>query len=264
MPSLQDRTYFPANLRFLCQHKKSASAVARAINVNRQQFEKYLSGRSFPSGNVRHRMAEYFGVTIDMLTSDPDTVQRMFRDETVTPGSTTHQLPLNSTEELGILRRYLGAYQTYFLTPAWPDRIHVGLVFVAEADRRINTVFFNRARDPETGALHRSRLDGSIILRGERLFLMEKTRGTEDRFSETILFPSHRHSGKYLTGMSFGVTWRPHRMPFASRTIWRRMGASDHVRMGIANCGIYLPNARTIDPIIKNFFASDLRAYTMR
>ena len=264
MPSLQDRTYFPANLRFLCQHRKSASAVARAINVNRQQFEKYLSGRSFPSDNVRHRLAAYFDVADDLLTMDPNTVRRTFQDKTDALGSPTHQLPLNSAQELSILRKYVGAYQTFFLTPAWPNRIHAGLVFVAEADRRINTVFFNRARDPETGLLHRSRLDGSIILRGERLFLMEKTRGTEDRFSETILFPSHRHNGKYLTGMSFGITWRPHRMPFASRTIWRRMNASDHIRTGIANCGIYLPNERPIDPIVKSFFASDLRAYTMR
>ncbi|MCG3267253.1 hypothetical protein Yoon_05905 [Yoonia sp. I 8.24] len=205
----------------------------------------------------------HFKIPIDALTDDPIALNLSFRDTIGEAVATTHQLPHNSVDELSVLRKYLGAYQTFFLTPAWPDRIHVGLVFVSEADQRINTVFFNRARDPETQALHRSRLDGTIILRGERLFLMEKTRGTEDRFSETILFPSHRHSGKYLTGMSFGVTWRPHRMPFASRTIWRRMSASDSVRAGISNCGIYHPTARPIDPIVKNFFSSDLRAYTM-
>jgi len=263
MPTLLDRTNLPINLRFLCNHRKSASAVARATGINRQQFEKYLSGKTFPSGNVRQRLAQHFGVTIDALTSDPTELETTFQGQTAIPSETMYQLPRSNAQDLNILRNYIGTYQTFFLAPAWPDRILAGLVFVSEEDNRINTVFFNRSRDPDTQTLHRSRLEGSMVFRGERLFLMERSKDVDDRFSETILFPAHRHKGKYLTGMSFGVTWRPHRMPFATRTIWRRMHRSESVRTGMSNCGIYLPTARVIDPIIRNFFAGDMRAYTM-
>gem|GEM_PF-4875453 len=124
---------------------------------------------------MRHRLALYFDVPFDLLTQDPGALRDSFRDTASQPASTSHQLPFNNVEELAVLRKYLGAYQTFFLTPVWPERIHVGLVFVTEANRRINTVFFNRARDPETHALHRSRLDRSIVLRGGRLFLMENS-----------------------------------------------------------------------------------------
>lgn len=49
-----------ANLRYLCQFRKSASSVAREIRVNRQQFERYLTGTTMPSPHILHRISTYF------------------------------------------------------------------------------------------------------------------------------------------------------------------------------------------------------------
>lgn len=171
--------------------------------------------------------------------------------------------PAYSAAELALLRHYLGFHQSHFLTPAAPGRIYIGLVWVREEDHRIRTVYLNRTRDRETGVLYRSRYDGQLMLRGERLFLLEKSRYGDDRFAETVLYPSHRHSGKYLTGMSMGITWRPHRAPFASRTIWRRVGRTRSIRSVIRECGIYRPDHPLIDPIVREFFGEDEAAYSM-
>jgi len=42
------------------------------------------------------------------------------------------------------------------------------------------------------------------------------------------------------------------------------MSALESTRTGSSNCGIYLPTARPIDPIIRSFLSSNLRACTMR
>jgi hypothetical protein len=40
---------FAENLRLLCSHYASVAEVCRRIGINRQQFNKYLSGASTPS-----------------------------------------------------------------------------------------------------------------------------------------------------------------------------------------------------------------------
>ncbi|MHA6323804.1 hypothetical protein [Roseivivax sp. CAU 1753] len=231
--------------------------------MNRQQFEKYLSGRSFPTLSARHRLAEYFGIDIHALTQRPDQFAAAYRNTDAPKAQSGFTLAGSTDAELAVLKTYVGAFQCFFLNPAWPDRIHVGLIFIREDGRQVHTVYFNRTRDPETGDLHRSRLDGRLMMRGERLFLLEKTRVTEERLSETIMFPSHGPGSKYLTGMLFGVTWRPHRMPFASRTIWRRASPRRTVKSLMRDCGVHALGDREIDPIVRKFFETDLKAYSM-
>lgn len=263
MPTQTDRANFQVNLRYLCQHKKSASKIARDVGINRQQFEKYLSGRSFPSQNTFFRLSGYFGIPQDTLLAAPETFANARHEFVAISEQRTFEFSRSTAQEMGILRDYVGSYQIYFLTPAWPGRISSGLVVVSEQDRQLKTRFFNRTRDPKTGALYRSRLEGRIVLRDDRLFQLEKTSEDQNRFSETILFPAHTPRARYLTGMSLGVSWRPHRMPFATRVIWRRHPQMYDLRAAMRDCGIYQQDAKQIDPIVRKFFGPDPAVYAM-
>lgn len=263
MPTPQERSDLKTNLRHLCTFRKSASHVARGIGINRQQFEKYLTGASFPHPYTLRRIGDYFGVSTEELTGDPHVLKQTYGARSVPPARHQFDIPESTPEELSILRNYEGLYQSHFMTPAWPGHIYIALVQVRQDGQKMRTIFMNRVRDPNTGALYRSRFDGILTLRGERLFLIEKSRHTNDRFAETILFPPQEHSAKYLNGMAFGVTWRPHRMPFASRLIWRRVSASRSARSVMRECGIYRPTHRLIDPIVRNFMGDNLTTYSM-
>ena len=252
-----------ANLRFLCRFQKSASFVAREIRINRQQFERYLTGASLPSPNIQQRIAAYFGITPELLTGPPEELRQSVRASGQGLAAQEFFSPTHSPEELANLRHYLGFYQSHFLTPAAPGQIYIGLVWVKEEDQQIRTVYLNRTRDPATGILYRSRYDGHLMLRGDRLFQLEVSRHRDEHFAETILYPSHRHSAKYLTGMSMGVTWRPHRAPFATRTIWRRVSQFRSLRTVIGECGIYRPDHPLIDPIVRGFMGEDPLAYAL-
>jgi transcriptional regulator with XRE-family HTH domain len=52
---------FGINLRTQCQKFQSIAEACRAININRQQFNKYLSGAMLPNARTLQRICEVFG-----------------------------------------------------------------------------------------------------------------------------------------------------------------------------------------------------------
>jgi len=63
----QLRNMFGANLRQLSQEYPSISSLARELGINRTQFNRYLSGESFPRPDVLARICEFFDVDARVL-----------------------------------------------------------------------------------------------------------------------------------------------------------------------------------------------------
>jgi DNA-binding phage protein len=61
---------FPLNLRYLCDQRGSISTICRSIGINRQQFNKYLSGAHLPASTNIKRIANHFGLSADLLCGD--------------------------------------------------------------------------------------------------------------------------------------------------------------------------------------------------
>jgi transcriptional regulator with XRE-family HTH domain len=61
------RAMFGANLKFLCREAPSISALCRDLGINRTQFNRYLSGESFPRPDVLHRICSFFDVDARIL-----------------------------------------------------------------------------------------------------------------------------------------------------------------------------------------------------
>jgi transcriptional regulator with XRE-family HTH domain len=58
---------FAENLRKYCQKKASIALVCRETQIHRQQFNKYLSGTSFPNAHNLSKICKYLGVTAEAL-----------------------------------------------------------------------------------------------------------------------------------------------------------------------------------------------------
>jgi len=61
------RNIFGDNLRALAQDFGSVTAVAEALDINRTQYNRYLSGESFPRPDVLSRICTFFGVDARIL-----------------------------------------------------------------------------------------------------------------------------------------------------------------------------------------------------
>ena len=51
---------FSKNLRTLCNNQISVAHVCRKMEINRQQFNKYLSGQIYPSKYNLNKICQYF------------------------------------------------------------------------------------------------------------------------------------------------------------------------------------------------------------
>ncbi len=69
------RQVFGDNLRAFSRAYKSISEVCRALGINRTQFNRYLSGESFPRPDVLHRICTFFDVDARVLLEPLDDVQ---------------------------------------------------------------------------------------------------------------------------------------------------------------------------------------------
>lgn len=61
------RRMFGANLRILSSGYASISKLCRDLGINRTQFNRYLSGESFPRPDVLHRICSFFRVDARIL-----------------------------------------------------------------------------------------------------------------------------------------------------------------------------------------------------
>lgn len=255
---------FSQNLRFLCATKPSVSLICRDIGLNRQQFDRYLSGASMPSAHNLRRICSYFSVREQDLFGDQVRLREMVDGQSQVGPLRPLQSALEpEAGELAILRNYVGLYHYYFLTPSWTGKVQCGLLDFRVENGAARTRYLARVREPNFDRLYRSRFEGCATYRGDRLFILEYSPRVQDSFGQTILYPAHRHDPNYLSGMTCGIAWHPRRSPFASRVILKRVRETTPLRKAIEGCGLYPPDGRSLDPVIRGFFAEGSQPYMM-
>lgn len=58
------------------RYSVSQTELANAVGVSRKSIQYYESGERYPRSGVLTRLAEYFNVTVDYLTSDGEAVTK--------------------------------------------------------------------------------------------------------------------------------------------------------------------------------------------
>ncbi len=87
------RNMFGANLRQLAESYASISDLSRQLGINRTQFNRYLSGESFPRPDVLARICAFFGVDarvllepVGLIGSQQDPIANPFLTDYVAAG----------------------------------------------------------------------------------------------------------------------------------------------------------------------------------
>ncbi|MFK7792970.1 MAG: helix-turn-helix domain-containing protein [Devosiaceae bacterium] len=107
-------------MRTLCGEQASISAVCRELGINRQQFARYLAGRSLPSQANLAKICKYFGVTEGELFAFSTDGQ----NNGVKPrGNGLGARMIEILEEQSPARMAEGAYWVDFASPAFPTSI---------------------------------------------------------------------------------------------------------------------------------------------
>ncbi|MCV0423922.1 MAG: helix-turn-helix domain-containing protein [Roseibium sp.] len=252
---------FSRNLRSICAEYGSIARICREIGINRQQFNRYLSGTGLPSAHNLRRIARHFNLTeADLFSGHEEFNLRCLIGQPRRSSGPADQMTAAFRDQATALRPYLGFYHTHFWTPTWEGMILKGLVWLREKDGFVTTRSLERIKSPEGNLSQKSRYEGLATRRGNRIYVVEHEMMREGSIVETILTPSYRQEVKYLRGTTMGVAWQPHIMPYASRSIWKRVEDRFSPREALQACGAFPANSRHIDPAVRTFLIDSKKA----
>ena len=139
------RTVFGDNLRSLAREYPSISELSRRLGINRTQFNRYLSGESFPRPDVLDRICNFFEVDARILLAPVETLDRP-------EGSALHSDYLKDFIDAGLMRVTEDVFPTGFYRftrrSFISDESYVlGIVHV----KRIDGVTYVRGYEPRAG-----------------------------------------------------------------------------------------------------------------
>ena len=164
------RIQFSENLKLLLRKEKSIAHVCRVLDINRQQFNRYLSGESLPGKDNLKKIARYFKVSEASLISSPQ--EAGIRDNDIRSEPLFERL--FSAFDNGAPDLSGGIYNLYI--PAWSDREKClrGLMVIKSAAPRIRFELILNLRPVGEGWRAESLIRYSGLVResaGKMLFL---------------------------------------------------------------------------------------------
>jgi hypothetical protein len=217
---------FAANLRYLCDLRGSVSHVCRKAKINRQQFNKYLSGRHLPSPvNVRI-IADHFGLTSELMFSDHedfralidgnffDTFARLRQQSQVQAFISTLMGNPESVE--GSL---LGVYDRYQYSSIYPRKILRAAFCIYRGPDLLQHAYVERFpnydRPGETA--YTFKYHGFVAPIEGRIFTVDFESAQRNEMTFGILSVVQRNSKRFMLGITSGIAATMFRQPFSTR-----------------------------------------------
>ncbi len=243
------------NLRALCEERSSIAQVCREAGINRQQFNRYLTGETLPNRASLEKICHYFGITEDDLFQAPakgaapdlaaDAGASVTRELRRILGNITSGPPANIPD---------GTYFVYFLMPEPGAGIARSVMFMRtegnlKVFRRITKIATRRSAN-----WHYFQGDHTGIVL-ERRHWLNFTGISRDGREEPSLMAvqlvgdsTQTYSGKALVYGQVG--------PLALPVVLQRLPSEMSARRALRGCNIYDLDSDEISPVIRNFLES--------
>lgn len=251
---------FVANLKLVCSYHESISDICRRIDMNRQQFMKYLAGTAFPSRRNLRRICDFFGIDEFEILMPRDQFREIIRlhpskrsDDLNLP-PVLRSLLMQAQRQKAVLSKHIGFYYKYYNSFSSPGKILRSLVCVYPRD---DYVFFKRierlhAAD-ESGAGYVFKYSGIMTRIGDRLHMIDYEATVGSETTQTILYPSYRNRIRTLAGMVMGISSADAHQPAASRVFLEYVGRTVNTRQALDGCGLYAPDSGMVPLAILDY-----------
>lgn len=138
---------FGENLRALSRDYPSISELSRQLGINRTQFNRYLSGESFPRPDVLDRICTFFDVDARILLEPADTIPRK---ESVLNSAFLEEFLGTGVHKVSEEMFPSGFYRFTRRSFVSEDRFVVGIIYVF----RDGDVTYIKGFEPRAGMLY--------------------------------------------------------------------------------------------------------------
>jgi transcriptional regulator with XRE-family HTH domain len=256
--------YFAANLRVVCDQHRSVAQVCRSLEMNRQQFNKYLSGQIYPSKHNLARICKFFKFSEDQMNiPSAEFEQVVFESsdlEVDIASSEIEKLIETLPDSNDVLSRYEGYYYSHFHALGFPGYLVRSMVCIYRHKNRYYSRNSEHLWDKEKNDSHRHRFKykGVVLYLGDRIFIIEVEMLTKNAICQTILFPSYRNVVDTLSGITTGVGSVNSHMPKATRVEWEFLGKQVDVKETLRGCGLFSLDSELIDVEIRQRIDNEL------
>ena len=255
---------FRVNLRAACDRHSSIANVCRELRINRQQFNKYLSGQVFPSTHNFGRICHFFNITTEQFLLDPQKF-----DQLPSTSSDVNSHSVNSRidevvatlpNDIEALARYEGFYNAYYLSMGHPGFLVRALVHIYRHEgqfysKTIEHLWDKQQKDTQR---HRYKYRGVVLHVAGRIFITEYEMLTKHNIIHTILVPGFRNVIHTLSGLTIGVSSLTSHLPHSMRVEMQFLGKNVDVRAEFNNCGLYDLDSPLIDGEIRERIKSEI------
>lgn len=254
----------PANLALLCSHYTSIAEVCRRLDVNRQQFNKYLSGHSRPSRHNMRRICDFFGVTESEILMEPGRFEELVAVRRNPLDRGWLDEPLRHLESLYKISRpldlYVGHYFRYFYSFGYPGRIIRSLCTIYQKDGKYywkNLEVMRGSTDTGNYATV-SKYLGICLLIADRIFIFEYESLGRNSLTQVTLYPSYQKRVDKLIGVQTGGPVRRGRKPGASRVVLEYLGQRINLREALHQSGLFDEDDPRINAAIRTMIRNDI------
>lgn len=217
---------FAANLRFLCERQGSISAICRKINLNRQQFNKYLSGLHMPSPQNLRLIANYFGLSVTVLSSEPDEFRMLVEGNFFHAMESVRQLPeLNKFVETMILesgeahKDIVGVYDRYQFSSIYKGFILRSGFCIYKNNDFLQHYYIERfpSHDDPKKTDYVFKYYGFVFPLAGRLFTADFEGIQRNEITFGVFAPVRRSSNRFMFGISSGISATMFRQPYSTK-----------------------------------------------
>ena len=248
------------NLSFLCEGR-SLAEVCRDVQINRQQFNKYLSGQHAPSRRNLGKLCSYFSVSTKDFYRDPaefSAIHSPSQDQAlreITQIARVRKFASAGALQKSLLRDYVGYYDRYQYTSMYPGKILRASLRIHE----VNNCFCYHycERFPDIDSPHKTayvfKYHGLCHWQGDRIFMIDSDAQQKDDMTFSILIPVTRNAKRFLYGLMMGVAATFYREPFATKLVLEFKGEHINRRQHMRSATAMLPDDKSIPSEVLNY-----------
>jgi transcriptional regulator with XRE-family HTH domain len=255
-----------ANLQFCCDHYRSVSEICRKLNINRQQFNRYLGGTTTPSRHNHKKISDFFGLEDDELFTAHETFVASFKRRVAAPPSPFAFERLEplirsiSGRNAAALSEYQGFYFKYFYTFLGKARIKRELVYWRYEKGMLVSSTKQRylgQDETDTGSNRHLTFRGVVGALDDRLFALDFDPRPGSEISMMLLYPKRRMLER-LDGMVIGLGHSWDRPITSARLVMVHLGTNIDIRAAFRMLGSFDPDDVAIPAVIKRSIKNDI------
>lgn len=245
---------FAANLRGLCEKFGSISEVSRQAGINRQQFNRYLSGQNIPNRRTISRLAKFLGVEEATLFSSRKEPAK--KDSAAGSGDVLSEglhmpAPRELAQEGGVQTMMQPGYYCCYFPLQGSNQFLVKSVMKIVS--KGNCKYFSRrtlfrSASSQKATLAQGKHRGVILANSSDIYLVGVNTLTPHHLSMIVLERQQIAGSNVLQGLSITRGTTAH---FASRVCIERIGTgASAIKRQIKTLGILPVSSPDLNPTI--------------